>query len=339
MQYMNNIGIETINTEFKVFNFYNVGLELSNEDSISLLESKKWIFNDYTLKNIKSMIKIYLPKYTCAYLSNKLDNDSELLFGIDDFGNIKGIPYEGTLDVNEIKNSLNEVIKSHITTDDNVNIEDYINIELIKIKYNNKEIIDDIHPYYKQYLKIHKEYEIIKKKFNKKKNTWNKLSLRYNQKLNDLVNNKDTRIELINYIEYKSPMNPIIKLLKTDIIFDQITFEKIMIYKNDINSIYHWVTEWKDKMLGFIKSIRPRFSFKIPCYVYPTSILMAVDPMIPYWFRFNQNMNLYLIKFNFKAHDKIRLQYKNIYNEWTLCTRLISENGPCCQHIGYGIYD
>jgi hypothetical protein len=339
MQYMDNIGTETINREYKVFNFYNVGLELSNEDGILLLENKKWIFNEYTLKNIKSMIKVYLPKYTCAYLSNKLNDDSELFFGIDDFGNVKGIPYNGILDINEIKESFKEIIKSHINITDNINIEDYINIELIKINYENKKILENIHPYYKEYLKIQKEYEIIKNKFNKKKNTWNKLSLRYNQKLTDLANDKDTRNELINYIEYKSPMNPIIKLLKSDIIFNQITFEKIMIHKNDINNIYYWVTEWKDKMLSFIKSIRPRFSYKIPCYVYPTSILMAIDPMIPYWFKFNQNMNLYLIKFIFKAHDKIKLQYKNIYDEWTTCTRLVNKNGPCCQHIGYGIYN
>ena len=34
MRYMDNIGNETINKEFKVFNFYNAGLELSNEDGV-----------------------------------------------------------------------------------------------------------------------------------------------------------------------------------------------------------------------------------------------------------------------------------------------------------------
>ncbi len=333
MQYMDNIGIETINKEYKVFNFYNVGLELSNEDSISLLENKKWIFNEYTLKTIASMIKIYLPKYTCAYLSNNYDDNSELFFGIDDLGNIKGIPYDGILDINYIKEIFIQVMKSYIKIDDGLNIEDYVDIELINVNYVNNEILENVHPYYKEYLKIKSLYEINKNKFHKKKNTWNKLSLRYNQKLTNLVNDKDTRYELINYIEYKSPRNPIIKILKTDIIFDQITFEKIMIYKNDINNIYYWITEWKDKMLSFIKSIRPQFNFKIPSYIYPTSILMAIDPMIPYWCKFNQNMNLYLIKFNFKAHNKIKIQYKNIYNEWCSCTRIISGNGPCCHHI------
>ena len=169
MQYMDNIGIETINKEYKVFNFYNVGLELSNEDSISLLENKKWIFNEYTLKNIASMIKIYLPKYTCAYLSNNYDDNSELFFGIDDIGNIKGIPYDGILDINYIKEIFVQVMKSHIKIDECLNIEDYINIELININYENNEILENIHPYYKEYLKIKLKYEINKNKYHKKK--------------------------------------------------------------------------------------------------------------------------------------------------------------------------
>ena len=218
MNYMDNIGNETIYKEFKIFNFYNVGLELSNNDGILLLENKKWIFNEYTLKNIKSMIKIYLPKYTCAYLSDKNNNNCELFFGIDDLGNVKGIPYDGLLNINEIKDSINQIIKNNIITNDNINILDYINVELIKVNYDNNEILEENHLYYKNYLKLRQEYDLSKHKFNKKKITQNKLSLRYNQKLTDLLNNKDTRYELINYIEYKSPMNPVIKLLKSNII-------------------------------------------------------------------------------------------------------------------------
>jgi hypothetical protein len=48
---MDNIGNETINKEFKVFNFYNAGLELSNEDGVSLIENKKWIFKTFLMDN------------------------------------------------------------------------------------------------------------------------------------------------------------------------------------------------------------------------------------------------------------------------------------------------
>lgn len=334
---MDNIGNETIDKEFKIFNFFNIGLELSNDDSIELIENKKWIFNDNVIKNIKSMINIYLPKYTCAYMSNKLNNISSLYFGVDDFGNVKGIPFQGNIDQNEIinhiKKQLNEKIKCE---SDDINILNYIDFELIKINYDiDENDIKNIHPFYEKYVQLRHEFIIQKNQFINKKNTWFKLSNRYNQKLLDLLNNKDTRQELINYIEMVSPLNPSIKLLKSDIIFEYCSTEELLMYKYDYNSVFHWVMKWKDKMLLFIKSIRPRFHFKMPCYVYPSSILMGIDSMLPYWFKFNQDMNLYLIKFKFKPHDKIKIQYKNIYNEWSSCIRLLNENGPSCQHICY----
>jgi hypothetical protein len=333
---MDNIGNETINKEFKIFNFFNIGLELSNDDGIELINNRKWIFNDYVIKNIKSMINIYLPKYTCAYMSNKLDDISSLYFGVDDFGNIKGIPYQGEINEIKIKNQIYEVINKKIKCEtDNINILEYVDFELIKINYEKEKKINDIHPYYKKYLELKDEYHIKKEKYLRRKETWYKLSIRYNQKLLDLINNKETRQELINYIELISPFNPAIKLLKSDIIFECYSTDEILMYKYDYNSVFHWVMEWKDKMLLFIKSIRPKFCFKMPCYVYPTSILMSIDSMLPYWFKFNQNMNLYLIKFKIKPHDKIKIQYKNIYNEWTSCIRLLNENGPSCQHICY----
>ena len=330
MQYMDNIGDETIDKEFKIFNFFTIGLELSNEDAIDLVDNKKWIFNDNIIKNIKSMINIYLPKYTCAYLSNNQTDICTLYFGVDDFGNVKGIPFQGQLDEKEIYNHIKEQITEKIKSDEN--IMDYIDFELIKLEYNNTTI-KDTHPYYQKYLDLQIEYNNKKNKFLKKKETWLKLSQRYNQKLLDLVNNKNTRQELVNYIELNSPLNPAIKLLKSDIVFQVFSTGEMLMFKDDTNSVFHWVMKWKDVMLSFVKSIRPKFSFKIPCHVYPTSILMGIDTMLPYWFKFNQNMNLYLIKFNFKPHDKINIQYKNIYNEWTSCVRLINKNGPSCVKI------
>jgi hypothetical protein len=89
-------------------------------------------------------------------------------------------------------------------------------------------------------------------------------------------------------------------------------------------------------MLAFVKSIKPRFTYKIPPHLYPTSILMAIKPMIPYWLKYNKNLNLYIIKFIFKPNNtniKSEIIYKNIYDEWTTCIRTINEQGPCCLPI------
>ena len=90
LNYEDNLGNETIFTEYKLFNFFNSGLKIDNSDSILLIKNKKWIFNEDVLENLKGMIKMYLPKYTCAYLSNNMLEESYLYFGIDDLGNIIG---------------------------------------------------------------------------------------------------------------------------------------------------------------------------------------------------------------------------------------------------------
>jgi len=150
MEYDDNIGIETIYDEYKSFNFYNIGLELTNEDASYLIENKKWIFNENIIKNIKSMIKLYLPKYTCAYLSNKLDKECSLYFGIDDCGTVSGIPYQGEIDKKIIQEYLKEILLNNVKS--NFNIYNYISFEIIKILYINNFDIFDIQHYYKDYI-------------------------------------------------------------------------------------------------------------------------------------------------------------------------------------------
>ena len=102
--------------------------------------------------------------------------------------------------------------------------------------------------------------------------------------------------------------------------------------KNSKNSIYYWLTEWKDKMLKFVKSIKPTFLYKIQHEYYPLHILLTVRNMIPYWTKFNNNINLFIIKFTFKKQQNLKIQYKNIYGKWSICKRTIQNNNPCCIH-------
>ena len=90
-------------------------------------------------------------------------------------------------------------------------------------------------------------------------------------------------------------------------------------------------------MLAFIKTIKPKFNYKFPTNIFPSTIIMLIKPMLAYWFKSNSNMNLYLLKFTFKLHscphNKLVLQYKNICNEWTSCIRTIYNNVPCCMQL------
>jgi hypothetical protein len=328
--YDDNIGLETYNREFKVFNFYSGGLEISNDNAITLIQNKKWIFNEHIMNNIKSMISVYLPKYTCAFLSTKISEPTALYFGIDDIGNIIGIPYQGELNIQEIKEHMYNILNENIKINNN-NYTNLIDIKIIKVENNFKnKKIKSIHPDLKEYFKHNENYNLLKNKYRRKRQVWEKLSVRYNNKICDLVNNTDTRDELIKYIEYFDSNNNNIKLLKSNWQLKPFLLEEILYYKNNKNSIFYWVTEWKDKMLAFIKTIKPKLNYKFPTNIFPSTIIMLIKPMLSYWFNTNSDMNLYLLKFEFKPHNEHVLQYKNIFNEWVSCVRTVNHNGPCC---------
>jgi hypothetical protein len=350
LYYQDNLGNETVYKEYKLFNFFNSGLGIDNETSILLIKNKKWIFNNNVIENLKCMIKMYLPKYTCAYLSNNMAEDSYLYFGIDDFGDVIGIPYEGNLDEKSIKSFCKKIINNNCSHSDN--LLKYINIELVKIDHSQLDKIkylnnkDKIHPYYSEYEKNLEKYNYEKNKYLKKKEIWGKLNERYNGKLSELVNNNDTKYELINFIENKSPNDICLKILKRNdfkmpscagnpkvwhvgFYFKVCTFEENITLKEEIDLIFKWVAEWKDKMLSFLKAIKPYFYYKIPSYLYPLNILRFVKPMMKYWLA-NNNLNLYIIKFTFRKKQKLNILYKNILDEWLTCKRVTSYNGPCC---------
>ena len=326
---VNNIGPETESTEYKEFTFYPCSLNIDNDDAIELIQSNKWIFNRYVIDSIKNMITTYLPKYTCAYLSSNINSNCQLYFGISDIGDLIGIPFKGNLDINRIKYYVKNVYKDNIKF--NGNIMEYVDIEIIKLE-NNYVTVKNINPKFIQYSKYLKIYNEKKKKYLSNKQTWIKLSNRYNTKLCDLVNIDDTRTELLQYIQLYDPKNPIVKLLKSNFKLEHKNMDYVNKYKNDKNSIYYWLTEWKDKMLKFVKSIKPRLLYKIPSEYNPLHILLTVKHMIPYWTKFNDNINLFILKFTFRKQQKLQIAYKNIYGEWTTCKRIIKNDNPCCIH-------
>ena len=174
--YDDNIGLETYNREFKVFNFYSGGLEISNDNAITLIQNKKWIFNEHIMNNIKSMISVYLPKYTCAFLSSNMNEDANLYFGIDDIGNIIGIPYQGEINVSELKDHMKAVLNDNIKI--SYDIDKLVDIEVIKVDNNLKNAkIKSIHPDLQDYFKYNETYNILKNKYRRKRQVWENLSV------------------------------------------------------------------------------------------------------------------------------------------------------------------
>lgn len=333
-------GPETIHKEYKLFTLHPMGSSLDiNDESYAekLFIDGTWIYNDSVIQNLNFYLETYLPKYTTAFLNSSSHTDKgEMYFGISDDGIIHGIPYKGELNKNKILDKVKEILNSD-KLKTNANLKDLIDIEIIRINTTNYDKICNHNYIIENYFVQKKIYKALMNKFIKRRKKWINIMEHYSDKLYCLINNKNTRQELINYIIIKDPSKKkIIRLLKSNYVFPEKSGEEINILKNDKNDVWYWLTTWKDDMTDFVKSFKPKPPQGISNSLYPHNVITTLVEMIPKWISNNRDLNLFLIKFTFqKPKNDIIISYKGNFGEYTDCYRCLIEGEPCCMPIGF----
>ena len=335
IRYGQYFGKENDNTEFKVFTFCSKGISIDpNDEKMNdhLLVTKNWIFNEDVINNLDHYFESYVPKYSSAFLNSKTDpKKSNMYFGISDDGIVHGIPYNGIIDKDYLVKKLHKILDSNLLIS-NCDLKKFIDVDIINIDTNffhidkfHQNIVED-------YFSKKKEFRKNFDKFKSNKDAWFKLLLYYNDKLHNLLNNKNTRREILMYVIKNDPKNhDIISLLKSDKKFPAMRGTDIDQLKTQKNSIWYWVTQWKDYATDFVKSIKPRTPRSCYSKLFPISVLITTIDMIPHWLDKN-NINLYLIKFTFNRPDyHINVKYQDKYGNYISCYRdLLTVNNPCC---------
>ncbi len=265
-------------------------------------------------------MEYYLPKYASAYLNQFSQVDyGELLIGVSDEGFVSGIPYQGNMNedklVNQINNKVKEIIDESLKFNFQCdNILKYISWEIIDIKIEDIYLDSDksnLNKKMNEYNRFKNGYEKEFKKFLLKKKVWYDLVNRFNDRLHNMLNDRDKREEIKKYIIRKNrknknkdfDFNVLIDLLKSKHVFNAITNIQLSYQKLDKSSIWYWVTRWKDDMISLIKDLRPLRPSSIPNNLHPLSIITTTIDMIPKWIENNKDMNLYLLKFTFKKPE------------------------------------
>jgi len=336
MFYDQKIGDETITTEFKEFTFNHAGMDIDSSTVEELITSGTWHFNYHVITNLLKYIKLYVPKYTSAFMNSKsIAPFGELYIGVDDFGTVQGIPFQGVLNPEIIHSQLRKVIEDSIIISNDekiVNIMDYIKVELINVSYDN--MVLSKHPeIYSNYIESiddlrKKEYE-----FQEKNQIWKDGLSMYLQKLINLFNAEPMRSKLYEYIKMQKPDSIVLKMMDASYILEEQVHGKIAELKENIDEPYHWVCKWKDEMIEYYKKTKPSPKHRILMtkMIQPINILMKVNPMIPYWMQNNENMNLYVIKITFIKPEKgIEVSYLDFFNKITTCYRTVDAGNPCC---------
>lgn len=334
------IGREDINTEYKEFTFYNSGLLIDNQLAESYCKNYQFDFNLNVLKNLKRYIQIYLPKYTCAFLNGNVQG--KLLIGVNDFGFVKGIPFQGELPIDSIKkrifNTIQTTIRNNIGYEFNFN--KLISVDIVKIntpppptKAAPQSFINFLvqkQTFIKSYNKFVEQIKNWKMQFNF-----------FTKKLVELANNIESRKLLLEYVRRNDPTSKVIDILESDHKLEYCDHGEISILKDNPVNLYYWVCKWKDEMIDIMKEIKPVFDEPEFYPSTPYNLIISASEMIPYWFHNNLSMNLYLITIKFntltsiygtRTTSKLFFSYfQHNYKKWVRCYRNVLPNGePTC---------
>lgn len=239
-EYNEELGLETLSDEYKLFTFNPILID--PDESLELLKNQKWVFNESTIQSVKTYLRLYLPKYISSYTHpvTKIQFGN-LYIGVDDDGIIYGIPFQGKFPINIIEKEISDIfdsmvrIKNYTFTNptcplalssslDNFDcvdifdepIEPKISQEDLKIinKYKKltgikilnikkKNFTNNISTY-EQYIQKLEQLEKSNNKYMKKKEIWKNLIINYTNKLHDMLNDLDMREDIIQYIKEKS---------------------------------------------------------------------------------------------------------------------------------------
>lgn len=328
------INIENLVIEHKEFTFTNT-LLLERCEAEYYCQTNKFDFNDNVIESLKKYFYYYVPKYTSAFFNSNINGN--LFIGVDDYGFVKGIPYQGKLPEAQLrKNIYNILLESVKNTNDCINFKKLIKVNFLKVQRPKKPTTHNV--------EIYQKYLLEKEKFNKayedfiiKLDNWRIRFNFFTQRLIDLVNNYESRIMIIDYIRKRDPKSSVISLLESNFKLIYCDHDTLKPLKEDINNPYYWVCAFKDDMVKMMRNMKPIFKYNTFFPNTAINLINSCNEMIPYWIHYNNNMNLYLIHIEFNTpnliNDNSYFYYKEKKsNKWIKCYRTILPNGePSCK--------
>jgi len=289
-------------------------------------------FNFLILNNIDYYFKFYIPKYFSVFGNSQLDK-AELYIGVNDFGEISGIPYFGNLTVEYIATLLDST-KPFLNCDTDIDeLLKLLKIEVILLETDIDNLENSIEKLISEYhakkIKYAQEYcdFVIRKK------NWKKQIDHYLKKIIDYANTPCYRKEVAQFIKENSDKhNFVIDLLNSDTPIEVGDGTEIGIRKIDKNDVIYWITEYKDKKINEIKKLRPDniqyITFSNSIY---TTYFTLLSNLRYKFVENNKDIKYYMIKISFPTNFAKSIFYKNLENhKWQLRTRILVNGHPCC---------
>lgn len=302
---------------------------LSEEAIFHTVNKGVWNINMNKIINInlRSYFRYYIPKYVSCYMNSNIEG--KLIFGIDDFGEISGIPYQGELDTCKLRSYLNKILRSYTK---GLTSYDQVSIEVKKLDVNI-DILEDIAAEQIQEMtnKIN-EYNRINLEYKIKKIKWLKEINKYSTKFYNIMNRKDSRTQLIAFCKKHSAAQHIIDLLESDTEIP-VELNKVF-YKRfrDKNDVVHWAGEFKDYSIEKLQQIKPSRG-ELPKITSNCLLLRKISDLRFRFLQNNDNINYYIIIININGKDNekvVSFRLDSNEEDWIVRSRVITPMGPGC---------
>ncbi len=325
---------ESIQTEYKefclklnIFDFYEM-------DEVYHIVTTGKLNSDFNLiieQNLKSYFFNYIPKYASAFSNCKSNNECSLYIGVNDFGEVTGIPYVGELDIAELQIHINQSF-NHIRGEFK---EDYINaisLDIIKLDTTNAQtFLYDVSAEIIDKMKQEKsKYDTAYINYIHKREKWMCHFNKYCCSIHQLIAGK--RHEIINYIKRIAPHRQnIIQRLNDR---TPIPIENIEACKDNEDEPLYWIFKFKDEVLERILSQKPRPPILPKICNAPYILITQLSDMRCKFLKENKDLNYYLIniKFSAKMENKKHLEYYHPYKRVWLNRKRVMHPifGACC---------
>jgi hypothetical protein len=291
------VDTETLVIEYKEFRFFKGLFGLSNEDMIKFVFNKsitnliKPILNMSTIV-LQAYINLYVPKYMVTFGNTPQIKNGLLYIGIADSGEITGVPLSQELLADNSKiistwiiKKANETLCDHFANLCNIIVDntdaknykskhsetvikyllDRIEIKIIRLSSDFDLIDDNIDEIVNELKKEKKKYDCIDNKYIYEKKKWNVQIVKYKSALNKIINQKNIRDELINYINNDNKTTTL-DSIRTSMLARLSDKKKILFVKGQVvrekyipNKIAYWITNFRDYKINGLIKIKPKY--------------------------------------------------------------------------------
>lgn len=334
-------GKEQINLEFKEFCLKRQpDTFMTNNQIQTVILTGEW--NNYMSKLVEMSIDEYfdfvVPKYIACYSNSYING--KLVIGVDDYGEITGIPSKYGFNKFYFKKKLMKSLKNQVYTEQKKTINEIMeNIHIKIIKLESKAILldDEIKEHYDAYMNLKNDFDKKMDSFINERNNWHKLIEPYTGKLIDLANDTKYRFEVVNFIiekkqDYKKTQQHNINLLQSSEYIHVPSGEEIVPFKENENCVVYWIIKYKDEMISSLSTIKPKKPLMLNCYGL-SQMLSKLSHMRKRFIE-KSDINYYIIEIDIFGNKlKPEIYYKSCDNDnkWKFrCRTLNSFGEPSC---------